>query len=242
MKNNRIVLAYPDAGEEIRSVFIDGEVLFCLIDVVKVLAAQNVELSGHEKSDGLGGLVVAQMEALDKDELMHIESDPYITEPGLFRLILRDKSKACKKFQRWVLHEVLPSIQKYGTYPPPLIAQDSDIKKLAKLLVMEIEQREELERKTKEQFEKHENMLNHLGERLESLTDSSNSEIEFKAVDKYCNEFGIDTTHVQHITGWCIKLCAENSEPTRKKSIDGKIILEFPMHVLSSATDQAART
>lgn len=39
-----------------------------------------------------------------------------ISEPGLYRLIMRSRKPEAKEFQRWVTHEVLPSIRKHGAY------------------------------------------------------------------------------------------------------------------------------
>lgn len=37
-----------------------------------------------------------------------------ISEPGLYRLVMRSRKPEAKEFQRWVTHEVLPSIRKHG--------------------------------------------------------------------------------------------------------------------------------
>lgn len=42
-----------------------------------------------------------------------------VYEPGLYKLLLRSRKPEAKKFQKWVVKEVLPSIRKYGVYPPP---------------------------------------------------------------------------------------------------------------------------
>lgn len=42
-----------------------------------------------------------------------------VNEPGLYRLIFSSRKPEAKKFQRWVYHEVLPSIRKYGYYVAP---------------------------------------------------------------------------------------------------------------------------
>jgi prophage antirepressor-like protein len=42
-----------------------------------------------------------------------------VTEPGLYRLIFKSRKPVAKRFQRWVLHEVLPSIRKIGKYEIP---------------------------------------------------------------------------------------------------------------------------
>lgn len=39
-----------------------------------------------------------------------------ISEPGLYKLIMRSRKPEAKEFQRWVTHEVLPSIRKHGGY------------------------------------------------------------------------------------------------------------------------------
>lgn len=39
-----------------------------------------------------------------------------VNEPGLYRLIFKCRKKVAKRFQRWVFHDVLPSIRKTGKY------------------------------------------------------------------------------------------------------------------------------
>lgn len=39
-----------------------------------------------------------------------------VNEPGLYRLIIKSRKPEAKAFQRWVTHEVLPSIRKHGGY------------------------------------------------------------------------------------------------------------------------------
>ena len=39
-----------------------------------------------------------------------------LTEPGLYRLIFKSRKDIAKRFQRWLFHEVLPSIRKTGSY------------------------------------------------------------------------------------------------------------------------------
>ena len=67
--------------------------------------------------------------ALDKDEVAQIDPKDYlgsenrsnqavniVSEPGLYKLIMRSRKPEAKEFQRWVTHEVLPSIRKHGGY------------------------------------------------------------------------------------------------------------------------------
>jgi prophage antirepressor-like protein len=234
VSENQILLSYPDSGNEIRTICEDSVVYFSLVDVVETLTVQNTKLAQGERSDGLGGLLKAQIDVLEEDESKDFNGDPYVTEPGLFRIILRDNSAACKRFQRWVLHEVLPSIQKYGTYPPPLVEQNSDVKRIVQSLLLEIEEREKLEQRTKEQFRRHEMILNDLSRKITN-TSEVNSSLNFISVDEYCSLNAIEQSHSQLIFGWCLKLVAEDNEPSMKQIFDGKELLLFPAHVVAKA-------
>lgn len=69
-----------------------------------------------------------------------------INEPGLYSLILRSRKPEAKKFKRWITHEVIPSIRKYGGY---IDGQEemSDIELLSKALLIakrQIEERDKL--------------------------------------------------------------------------------------------------
>lgn len=54
-----------------------------------------------------------------------------ISEPGLYRLVMKSRKPEAKEFQRWVTHEVLPQIRKTGGYIPTTDADD-DMTILAK--------------------------------------------------------------------------------------------------------------
>lgn len=58
-----------------------------------------------------------------------------ISEPGLYRLVMRSRKPEAKDFQRWVTHEVLPTIRKTGGYISTVEADlDEDI--LAKAVLI----------------------------------------------------------------------------------------------------------
>lgn len=44
------------------------------------------------------------------------QSVSFVTEPGLYKLIMKSRKPEAKAFQRWVTHEVLPSIRRRGGY------------------------------------------------------------------------------------------------------------------------------
>lgn len=51
-----------------------------------------------------------------------------VTEPGLYRLLSKSRKAIAKRFQRWLFHEVLPSIRKTGSYSLP--SAELELKKL----------------------------------------------------------------------------------------------------------------
>lgn len=77
------------------------------------------------------------LQSLDDDEKTNL-SNSYvwsesgrrpliISEPGLYRLVMRSRKPEAKEFQRWVTHEVLPQIRKTGGYIPTTAADDDMI-------------------------------------------------------------------------------------------------------------------
>ena len=76
-----------------------------------------------------------------------------ISEPGLYKLIMRSRKPEAKEFQRWVTHEVLPQIRKTGGYIPTTDADD-DMTILAKAVMigqctMEAQKRKIAEQQTR---------------------------------------------------------------------------------------------
>lgn len=106
-----------------------GDPWFVAKDVCDILGLENsrkatAELDSDEKntvtiSDGIPGN----------------PNKTIISEPGLYKLIMRSRKPEAKKFQRWVTHEVLPTIRKTGGYIPATEAEsDEDI--LAKAVLI----------------------------------------------------------------------------------------------------------
>lgn len=90
---------------------------------------------------------------LDTDEKdAHIMSTPggnqtmtIINEAGFYKLVLRSRKPEATDFQRWVTHEVLPSLRKTGYYS---MNQDSDLiamRESARLLLQVIDRQIKLE-------------------------------------------------------------------------------------------------
>lgn len=88
----------------------DGEPWFVAKDVCDILGISNnrdaiAALDDDEKntvaiSDGIPGN----------------PNKTIVSEPGLYKLVMRSRKPEAHEFQRWVTHEVLPSIRKHGGY------------------------------------------------------------------------------------------------------------------------------
>lgn len=112
---------FTDGEFNMRTAVVDGEPLFCLVDICKVLDIQNPSK-------------VAQR--LDDDERTKLElgrqgETNFITESGLYAVILRSDKPNAKSFRRWVTSEVLPSIRKTGNYSAKPMTTEEKIKLLA---------------------------------------------------------------------------------------------------------------
>lgn len=105
IQNGIEVFENPIFGQ-IRMSMVDDEPMFCLVDVCRALEMSNPTM-------------VAQR--LDEDERTKLDlgragETNFITESGLYAVILRSDKPNAKKFRKWVTSEVLPSIRKHGAY------------------------------------------------------------------------------------------------------------------------------
>ena len=110
---NIMVFEDPRFGQQ-RSTLIDGEPWFVASDVCRAL-----ELGNPTRA----------ISRLDDDEKVTLTNSKghsgqlggaqylnYISESGLYSLILTSRKPEAKAFKRWITHEVIPSIRKHGAY------------------------------------------------------------------------------------------------------------------------------
>jgi prophage antirepressor-like protein len=115
MKKSQLMLKIQNSVEvfenpifgQIRMVMVDDEPMFCLIDVCRALEIKNA---------------TDVAKRLDEDELTRLNlggragESNFITESGLYAVIVRSDKPNAKKFRKWVTSEVLPTIRKTGGY------------------------------------------------------------------------------------------------------------------------------
>lgn len=157
---------------EVRTVLVDNEPMFCLVDICRAL-----DISNPSK--------VAQR--LDEDERTKLElgrqgETNFITESGLYAVILRSDKPNAKKFRKWVTSEVLPTIRKTGSYNKPMSTAEK-----IKLLAQGNEELNERVEKVEDKLDSLENdmplygceieeLKNHISRRAISILDGKNSE------------------------------------------------------------------
>lgn len=103
--NNVEIFDNTEFGE-IRTIVLDGQPMFCLADVCRALEIKNA---------------TDVAKRLDEDERTRLNlgrqgETNFITESGLYAVVLRSDKPNAKKFRKWVTSEVLPSIRKHGMY------------------------------------------------------------------------------------------------------------------------------
>ena len=111
MNNNLMIFENPEFGA-VRSILIDGDPWFVGKDVASSLGYSNHRKALLDHVDGedkLDGVTI-------RDPIGRGQKPIFISESGLYSLILSSKLERAKKFKRWVTAEVLPSIHKHGAY------------------------------------------------------------------------------------------------------------------------------
>ncbi|BCX79228.1 phage antirepressor [Campylobacter sp. 19-13652] len=105
---------FKNQNFEVRAITQDGEPLFCLADICKVLEIQN-------PTDVKKAVEVEFGDDLDliypiTDSLGREQKAIFITEPQLYFVMMRSDKPKAKPFRMWVNGEVIPSIRKHGVY------------------------------------------------------------------------------------------------------------------------------
>lgn len=122
----------------------DGEPWFVAKDVCDILGMSNNRDAISQLDDDEKNTVVIS------DGIPGNPNKTIISEPGLYKLIMRSRKTEAKEFQRWVTHEVLPRIRRTGGYIPTS-DMDDDMTILAKAVMIGQRTMEEQKRRIAEQ-------------------------------------------------------------------------------------------
>ena len=115
--DNKLMTFENAAFGKIRTLTIDGEPWFVAADVCRALEIGNPSMTVERLDDDEKG--ISTIDTLGGKQRMTI-----INEPGLYSLVLSSRKPEAKAFKRWITHEVIPAIRKYGGYmTKPLLEQ-----------------------------------------------------------------------------------------------------------------------
>ena len=107
--DNKLMNFENAAFGKIRTLTIDGEPWFVAADVCRALEIGNPSMAVERLDDDEKG--ISTIDTLGGKQRMTI-----INEPGLYSLVLSSRKPEAKAFRRWITHEVIPTIRKYGGY------------------------------------------------------------------------------------------------------------------------------
>ena len=170
---NELQIFNSEEFGEVRTAVVNDEPMFCLIDICKALEIKNA---------------TDVAKRLDEDELTRLNlgsragETNFITESGLYAVILRSDKPNAKKFRKWVTSEVLPAIRNTGSYNKPMSTAEK-----IKLLAQGNEELNERVEKVEDKLDSLENdmplygceieeLKNHISRRAISILDGKNSE------------------------------------------------------------------
>lgn len=90
----------------------DGEPWFVAKDVCRALEIGNPSqaLARLDNDEKFTTIISNESAATGKSNMS------FVNEPGLYALVLGSRKPEAKAFKRWITHEVIPSIRKYGMY------------------------------------------------------------------------------------------------------------------------------
>ena len=103
---NKLMIFENEAFGKVRTLNLNGEPWFVAVDVCSVLDLSNPTIA---------------VSRLDEDERAKFNlgrqgDATIVNEPGLYTLVLGSRKPEAKAFKRWITHEVIPAIRKYGGY------------------------------------------------------------------------------------------------------------------------------
>ena len=107
--DNKLMTFENAAFGKIRTLTIDGEPWFVAADVCRALEIGNPSMAVERLDEDEKG--ISTIDTLGGKQRMTI-----INEPGLYSLVLSSRKPEAKAFRRWITHEVIPAIRKYGGY------------------------------------------------------------------------------------------------------------------------------
>ena len=128
------------SGSEVRTVEVNGKVLFCGLDVANALGYQNPRKALSDHCRCVTKCDAPHPQSQDKTIEMS-----FIPEGDVYRLIAHSKLPKAVEFESWVFDEVLPTIRKTGSYSVRDSYQIEDPIERAKRWIEEQQEKKQLQ-------------------------------------------------------------------------------------------------
>ena len=114
MKDSVKIFENAQFGQLRTSVTESGEPLFCLADLCKAIGVSNSRNVTRRLEKG--DVYLVDTPTYNQYGVQVNQSVTFVTEPGMYEVVLRSESAKAKPFRKWVCGDVLPSIRKSGGY------------------------------------------------------------------------------------------------------------------------------
>lgn len=114
---NEIQKIFNYQGTQLRTVVLNNEPWFVAKDVSDILGFRDPYTATRTLDDDEKLLHTLCVSGQNRETTL-------VNEPGLYALILKSRKPEAKQFKRWITHEVIPSIRKYGAYMTPKTVEE----------------------------------------------------------------------------------------------------------------------
>ncbi len=112
MKNEMMMFE----GNDVEVLEFEGKVLFNPKDVSEILDIKNVRDNMSRMNEKQVVKLTNSIVGKTDFRKLHNTGENFLTESGVYKLIMRSNKPNAERFQDWVVDEVLPSIHKNGGY------------------------------------------------------------------------------------------------------------------------------
>lgn len=128
---SEMLCSFAFEGQAVRLVR-NGELWFVLADVCQALQLVNPAKTAERLDADEKGITTSETPGGPQEMLI-------VSEPGLYKLIATSRKPVAVRFDRWVRHEVLPSIRKTGTYGSPSLVAPAQLQAISALFDQKLE-------------------------------------------------------------------------------------------------------
>ena len=109
-KMNDLMIFKNEEFGKVRTMNINNEPWFCLLDICKALEIKNIsQLKTRLNGDGV---IINEV----IDNVGRKQNANFVNEANLYKVIFQSRKASANRFIDWITGEVLPSIRKNGGY------------------------------------------------------------------------------------------------------------------------------